>query len=83
MRRAIVVAHHDPDGIVVEASFVPPERCGELLASGAPWASEPLSEWLRDRWAPATGIEFHYDVFGASRADLRFVRANGPTAAGA
>ncbi|MFM8974099.1 MAG: NUDIX hydrolase [Actinomycetota bacterium] len=68
----------DPDGIVVEAAFVPPDRCGELLASGAPWAREPLSAWLRDRWAPGAGVEFRYEVHGASRSDLRVVRTEGP-----
>ena len=72
----------DPDGIVVEAAFVPPERCRDLLVTGAPWASEPLTEWLRDRWAPGTGVEFHYEVFGASRADLRVVRSDRPVAGG-
>ena len=42
----------DPDGIVVEAAFVPPTECAALLASCAPWVGEPLAAWLRDRWEP-------------------------------
>jgi len=72
----------DPDGIVVEAAFVPPDRCDELLASGAPWASEPLAAWLRDRWAPGAGVAFHYEVHGTSRAELQVVRTEGPSGAG-
>ena len=37
----------DPDGIVVEAAFVPPTECAALLASCAPWVGEPLAAWLR------------------------------------
>jgi 8-oxo-dGTP diphosphatase len=65
----------DPDGIVVEAAFVPPTECAELLASGAPWVGEPLAAWLQERWAPGSGVDFRYDVFGTTRADMRVVRA--------
>ena len=66
----------DPDVIVVEASFVPLAECAERLASCAQWVREPLGAWLRDRWEPASGVGFHYEVFGTSRADLRVVRAS-------
>jgi len=65
----------DPDGIVVEAAFVPVTDCAALLESCAPWVGEPLSAWLRERWAPGTGVDFCYDVFGTTRADMRVVRA--------
>ena len=65
----------DPDGIVVEAAFVPATECAVLLASCVPWVGEPLSAWLRDRWEPGIGIDFHYDVFGTTRDDMRVVRA--------
>ena len=45
----------DPDGIVVEAAFVPPRECDDRLASCAPWVREPLCAWLRERWEPAAG----------------------------
>jgi 8-oxo-dGTP diphosphatase len=65
----------DPDGIVIEAAFVPPCDCADRLASCAPWVSEPLSAWLDERWDPGTGVGFRYEVHGTSRADLRVVRA--------
>jgi len=64
----------DPDGIVVEAVFVPAAECEERLASCAPWVREPLAAWLRDRWAPGTGVGFAYDVFGTTRDEMRVVR---------
>ena len=42
----------DPDGIVVEAAFVPHAECADRLASCAPWVREPLAAWLRERWEP-------------------------------
>jgi len=65
----------DPDGIVVEATFVPAAECAPLLASCAPWVGEPLAAWLRERWAPGSGVDFCYDVFGTTRADMRVVRS--------
>jgi 8-oxo-dGTP diphosphatase len=67
----------DPDGIVVEAAFVPVVDCDDRLASCAPWVREPLTAWLRDRWEPGTGVGFAYEVFGTTRDDMRVVR--GPT----
>ena len=66
----------DPDGIVVEALFVPAAECDALLSSCAQWVREPLSAWLRDRWEPGSGVDFSYDVFGTSRDDLRVERAS-------
>ena len=40
----------DPDGIVVEARFVPCDECESLLAAGALWLVEPLTGWLAERW---------------------------------
>jgi 8-oxo-dGTP diphosphatase len=65
----------DPDGIVVEARFVPPDECHEHLVTGAPWVCEPLSEWLRDRWEPHTPRGFHYEVNGTNRESMRVVRS--------
>jgi 8-oxo-dGTP pyrophosphatase MutT (NUDIX family) len=64
----------DPDGIVVEARFVPPHECDEHLLSCAPWVREPLSEWLRERWAPHDQRGFDYEVSGTSRDSMRVVR---------
>ena len=64
----------DPDGIVVEAAFVPPHELEEHLASGHPWVREPLAEWLLKRWEPGCGRGFHYEVHGARLGEMRVVR---------
>lgn len=64
----------DPDGIVVEAAFVPPDKLEERLATGYPWVREPLAEWLLHRWEPGRGRGFHYEVRGARLAEMRVVR---------
>jgi ADP-ribose pyrophosphatase YjhB (NUDIX family) len=64
----------DPDGIVVEARFVPPHECDEHLLSCAPWVREPLSEWLHERWQPRDRRGFDYEVSGTSRDSMRVVR---------
>jgi 8-oxo-dGTP pyrophosphatase MutT (NUDIX family) len=63
----------DPDGIVVEAAFVPPSECDDRLASCAQWVREPLSAWLAERWDPGIGVGFRYEVHGSSRDDMRVV----------
>ncbi len=67
----------DPDGIVVEARFVPPHECDEHLVTCAPWVREPLSEWLRDRWESHAARAFHYEVNGTTRDSMRVVRSAG------
>ena len=64
----------DPDGIVVEAAFVPSDECSVRLATGAPWVSEPLVAWLAERWEPGSGRGFHYDVHGTTRDEMRVVK---------
>jgi ADP-ribose pyrophosphatase YjhB (NUDIX family) len=64
----------DPDGIVVEAAFVPAARCDGHLAACAAWVREPLQAWLRERWRPGTGRGFHYEVRGTSRDTMCVVR---------
>ena len=64
----------DPDGIVVEALFVPAHECSDRLSSCAQWVREPLSEWLQERWAPGSGRGYHYEVMGATRETLRVAR---------
>jgi 8-oxo-dGTP pyrophosphatase MutT (NUDIX family) len=64
----------DPDGIVVEATFVPAGECLARLADGAPWVREPLAAFLAERWSPGAGHEFRYEVRGTARGALRVVR---------
>jgi 8-oxo-dGTP pyrophosphatase MutT (NUDIX family) len=66
----------DPDGIVVEAAFVPVEKCAGHLEACAQWVREPLQAWLHERWQPGTGRGFHYEVRGTNRDDLSVVRTD-------
>ena len=63
----------DPDGIVVEAQFVPAVECSARLASCAQWVREPLCAWLHERWSPAARRQFSYEVRGTVRDELRVV----------
>lgn len=45
-----IVVGNDPDGIVTDAAWVPVAQCSELLSSTHDWVSEPLTEWLGDRF---------------------------------
>ena len=66
----------DPDGIVVEAAFVPVDACDGHLEACAVWVREPLQEWLLRRWEPGTGRGFHYEVRGTSRDSMDVVRTD-------
>jgi 8-oxo-dGTP diphosphatase len=57
----------DPDGIVVDAAFVAPDQCDARLAACHRWVSEPLEEWLAERWDvtdPRPVRRFRYHVEG-------------------
>jgi ADP-ribose pyrophosphatase YjhB (NUDIX family) len=66
----------DPDGIVVEATFVPHQHVHVHLEGCAPWVSEPLLAFLTERWIAGTdpARRFHYEVHGTRREELRVVR---------
>src|SRR5262245_25881925 len=49
----------DPDGIVVEAAFVPAGECADRLADCAQWVREPLAAWLLERWHHTEARAFH------------------------
>jgi 8-oxo-dGTP diphosphatase len=63
----------DPDGIVVEARFVPHGECaGHLEVGVPPWVREPLADWLAERWdAPRA---YAYALRGADRASAVVTR---------
>jgi 8-oxo-dGTP diphosphatase len=52
----VVVA--DPDGIVVDARWVPVEECGALLDGCHPWVAEPLASWLAGEIAEVRSFGF-------------------------
>ncbi|MGH9208953.1 MAG: NUDIX hydrolase [Acidimicrobiales bacterium] len=56
---------NDPDGIVVDARFVPRAKCGDHLAEGRVWVREPLGAWLADPWAGERS--YRYRIEDSSR----------------
>jgi ADP-ribose pyrophosphatase YjhB (NUDIX family) len=65
----------DPDGIVVDACFVPVSDCAVHLAQCHPWVREPLAEWLEARWSHTEArAPFGYRVDGADIASLTVTR---------
>lgn len=61
----------DPDGIVVDARWVPPGECAAHLCGAQPWVVEPLTAWLDERWVGSRS--FDYEIHGdhASRLEVR------------
>lgn len=53
---------HDPDGIVVEACFVPGADCVLRLGRAQPWVTDPVEAWLADPWAGTR--QFAYRIEG-------------------
>jgi 8-oxo-dGTP diphosphatase len=62
----------DPDGIVVDARFVPVEECTAILASTWQLLHEPLGAWLLERWEDERA--FHYRLAGSERAAMTVTR---------
>lgn len=65
----------DPDGIVVDAAWVPSAEVGDHLSPGPQWVREPLVEWLEASQA-GTGehLTFNYRVLGRDRSKIRVER---------
>jgi ADP-ribose pyrophosphatase YjhB (NUDIX family) len=66
------IAVDDPDGIVVDARFVPVDDCHLQLASTWLPTHEPLVAWLAERWTDTRS--FRYRVEGATRDEFNVVR---------
>ena len=65
----------DPDGIVVDAQFVPLELCAGHLDACHPWVREPLADWLVEQWATEADTRaYDYRVDGADLASLVVTR---------
>lgn len=62
----------DPDGIVVDARFVPVEECSGVLASAWQHIHEPLGEWMTERWAGER--QYRYRNHGAARSAMQITR---------
>jgi len=60
----------DPDGIVVEAVFVPAEEIATRLDGCLRWVRDPLHEWLTQRWSASDPRRFHYEVRGTTLGEL-------------
>ena len=63
----------DPDGIVVDASFVPAADVPALLDDGFRWVRDPLAAWLDERWSPDASRTFTYEIRGTSLASFEVV----------
>ena len=51
----------DPDGIVVDARFVPLDACEDHLAACHLWVREPLAAWLAERWSDGRAYRYRLD----------------------
>ena len=65
----------DPDGIVVDARFVPLDDCVGHLDTCHPWVREPLEAWLTERWASGDRLPFGFRVSGADPSTVVVTRA--------
>ena len=66
------LATDDPDGIVVDASFVDLARCEDHLADSHDWVREPLLEWLAERFVDPR--HYRYRMEGDTVNNARIVR---------
>jgi 8-oxo-dGTP diphosphatase len=62
----------DPDGIVVDARFVPADECSAVLATTWQLLHEPLGAWLEERWDGER--HYRYRLDGTVRADMVVTR---------
>jgi 8-oxo-dGTP diphosphatase len=62
----------DPDGIVVDARFVPIAECEAVLAQTWQLLQEPMGAWLAERWTEER--LFRYRVVGTARASMSVIR---------
>jgi 8-oxo-dGTP diphosphatase len=62
----------DPDGIVVDARFVPTDECSAVLATSWQLLHEPLGAWLAERWDDER--HYRYRVDGSVRAEMTVTR---------
>ncbi|HPB46552.1 MAG TPA: NUDIX hydrolase [Microthrixaceae bacterium] len=56
-----VVVGNDPDGIVTDAAYVPVDACAAQLTSTHRWVSEPLTDWLGQRWSEPRSYRYRLE----------------------
>ena len=61
----------DPDGIVTNADFVPVSDCPERLGGSHRWVSEPLLDWVSQRWDHTR--RYNYQIEGTNLSNIRVV----------
>ena len=66
------VVVEDPDGIVVDARFVPLEGCGRYLEGCHPWVREPLGAWLAAGWVGSR--RYGYGLDGDTLGSITVVK---------
>lgn len=66
----------DPDGIVVDAAFVPLDACTDRLEACLRWVREPLVDWLAERWAHTEPRGYRYAVRGSTLADFEVLEVS-------
>lgn len=62
----------DPDGIVTDARWADGPDCGVLLSAAPRWVSEPLLEWVGERFT--TRRSFAYSLRGTTLEELTVER---------
>jgi 8-oxo-dGTP diphosphatase len=62
----------DPDGIVVDARFVPWTDCAGHLVGAPRWVHEPLLDWATNRWEDRR--RFGYRIDGTVLRDVDVIR---------
>jgi 8-oxo-dGTP diphosphatase len=62
----------DPDGIVIDARFVPFVAALGYLEGCVRWVSEPLGAWLVERWEE--GRAYRYRLDGATPGSITVVK---------
>jgi len=61
----------DPDGIVIDADFVPFGRVHEQMQSSPPWVAEPVTEWSSGDTEPQKLYRYRLMVNDGERQVLR------------
>jgi len=62
----------DPDGIVVDARWVPVADCARHLEGCSPWVADPVHEWVRAPWEGSR--RFAYRIEGLDHRALEVTR---------